>query len=132
MKHLKDERQSILHSPHASMERRHVPRAAITFQLMYSGISTKGALIGDGTAVDVSRHGLSIHGNHPVRVGMELSLLLYLPDGDDPLFVLEANVAWASVNQFGVEFKKLNLREANRLRSFLQARSSLTSWPVGH
>lgn len=132
MKQVRNVRETVIHYPHVSAERRHTARTPITFGLLYSGTSNMGDLIGDGTVVDVSRNGLGIHGNHPVRIGMELSLLLYLPDGDDPLFVLEATVAWATGNRFGVEFKKLNLREANRLRSFLQTRSASTLCPVGH
>jgi hypothetical protein len=134
MKQIKNVRETFIHYhyPHLSVERRHTARTPITFGLLYSGMSNMGELIGDGTVVALSRNGLDIHGNHSVRIGMELSLLLYLPDGDDPLFVLEATVAWATGNRFGVEFKKLNLREANRLRSFLQARSASTSCPIGH
>jgi len=132
MKQLKHARGSVIHHSPGSMERRHSSRVAMTFGLMYSAISKHGALMGDGTVVDISRNGLGIHGNHPVKVGMELSMLLYLPDGDDPLFILEAAVSWVSGNQFGVEFKKVNLRESNRLRSFLLARSASTVWPVGH
>jgi Tfp pilus assembly protein PilZ len=81
--------------------------------------------MGDGTVVDLSEGGLGIRGNHPVKVGMELTMFLYLPDGNDPLFVLETNVAWVSGSLFGVEFKKLSLREGNRLQSFLRAQSVL-------
>ena len=32
----------------------------------------------------------------PVTLGMELTIFLYLPDGQDPLFVMETKVAWAA------------------------------------
>jgi len=132
MKQVKDGSDAVIHHSPRSMERRHSSRLAVTFGLMYSVISANGAMMGDGTVVNISQHGLGIHGNHPVKIGMELSMLLYLPDGDDPLFVLEAAVVWVSGNRFGVEFKKVNLRESNRLRSFLQARSASMTAPVGH
>ena len=132
MKHVKDAREARTHHSPGSMERRQSSRVAMTFSLMYSAVSAHGTLMSDGTVMDLSRNGLGIRGNHPVKVGMELSMLLYLPDGDDPLFVLEAAVAWKSGNRFGVEFKKINLREANRLRSFLHARVDMAMPPIGH
>ncbi len=50
---------------------------------------------------------------------MELVLFLYLPDDETPLFVVAARVAWSTGREFGVEFKKLSLREGARLQSFL-------------
>lgn len=132
MKQLKDATQPVIRSPRVSLERRDVSRIPVAFGLTYSGINNHGSLMADGTAVDLSRDGLSFRGNYPVRVGMELSMLLYLPDGADPLFILEAHVAWTTDNIVGVEFTRLNLREGNRLLSFLRTRSALHMQPVGH
>lgn len=128
MKHLKAEKRSSAHYPHMpqmSAERRHIPRTPVSFGLMYSGISKNDVLMGDGTVIDLSKGGLGIRGNQSVTVGMELTMFLYLPDGNDPLFVLETNVTWSTGNVFGVEFKKLSLREENRLHSFLRTQSVL-------
>lgn len=132
MKELNNTTQSVLHSQQALFERRDVSRIPITFGLMYSGISQHGSLMADGTVTDLSRDGLNFQGNCPVRVGMELSMLLYLPDGADPLFILESRVIWSSQNSVGVEFTKLNLREGNRLLCFLRTHSALQMLPVGH
>jgi hypothetical protein len=87
---------------------------------MYSAQDRSGEiLMGDGMVTDLSHHGLGIRGNTPVTPGMELTIFLYLPDGKDPLFVMEARVAWTSGRRFGVEILKMNLRERNRLRHFL-------------
>ena len=100
--------------------RREQPRAPVDFALMYSAEATEGGvLIGDGTVTDLSRHGLGIRGNAAVQPGMELTLFLYLPDGGDPLFVMEAEVAWSAGHRFGVQMTQMNLREQNRLRNFL-------------
>lgn len=111
----------------SSAERRGSPRLPVSFKLMYSAITRGDVLIGDGTVVDLSKNGLGILGNYPVRTGLELTMFLYLPDGNDPLFVLEANVAWTSGNLFGVEFKKLCLREGNRLQSFLRTQTGIAA-----
>jgi hypothetical protein len=87
---------------------------------MYSSQDAGGeVLIGDGTVTDLSRLGLGIRGNTAVQTGMELTLFLYLPDGQDPLFVMEARVTWSAGHRFGVQITRMNLREQNRLRYFL-------------
>ena len=105
------------------MESRRIPRAPVSFGLMYSGIDGHEVLIGDGSVVNLSKGGLGIRGNQVVRIGMELALFLYLPDGEDPLYFLEARVVWSNGRQFGVEFKKLSLREGSHLHAFLRAQS---------
>jgi hypothetical protein len=125
MKQMKLARETVAHHPHRSIERRGIYRAPVSFGLMYSGLSGDDVLMGDGTVVDLSKGGLGIRGNQSVKVGLELTLFLYLPDGDDPLFVLEARVAWANGRQFGVKFMKLSLREGNRLHTFLRTQAIL-------
>lgn len=107
------------------VNRRERSRAPMEFSLMYSAQNRLGEiLMGDGRVTDLSHLGLSIRGNTVVMPGMELALFLYLPDGKDPLFVMETKVAWTSGHQFGVEIMDMGLREGNRLRHFL--RSTLT------
>jgi hypothetical protein len=81
--------------------------------------------MGDGMVTNLSRRGLGIRGDAAVTPGTELTLFLYLPDGRDPLFVMEAKVMWAVGHQFGVRLLKLNVRELNRLHYFLRANSPL-------
>lgn len=107
-----------------TVNRRQAPRPPVEFGLMYSAQDRSGEIImGDGMVTDLSHHGLGIRGNTPVAPGMELTIFLYLPDGKDPLFVMEARVAWTSGRRFGVEVLKMNLRERNRLHHFLYANS---------
>jgi PilZ domain len=100
--------------------RRQDSRPSVEFGLMYSVQDSSGKiLMGDGMVTDLSPRGLGIRGNVFVTLGMELTIFLYLPDGQDPLFVMEARVAWTSGRRFGVEILKMNLRERTRLRYFL-------------
>lgn len=104
------------------VDRRQAPRPSVEFGLMYSGQDLSGeVLMGDGIVTDLSPAGLGIRGNAAVTPGTELTIFLYLPDGQDPLFVMEASVAWTSGRRFGVEILKMNLRERNRLRYFLHS-----------
>ena len=103
-----------------AVNRRQDPRPPVEFGLMYSAQDRSGEiLMGDGMVTDLSPTGLGIRGNALVTPGMELTIFLYLPDGQDPLFVMEARVAWTSGRRFGVEILKMNLRERTRLRYFL-------------
>jgi hypothetical protein len=103
-----------------AVNRRHDPRTMVEFGLMYSAQDRSGEiLMGDGMVTDLSHTGFGIRGNIPVTSGIELTIFLYLPDGKDPLFVMETRVAWTSGRRFGVEILKMNLRERNRLLYFL-------------
>ena len=105
-----------------TVNRRQASRPPVEFGLMYSAQHRSGEVImGDGMVTDLSHHGLGIRGNTPVATGMELTIFLYLPDGKDPLFVMEARVAWTAGRRFGVEILKMNLRERNRLCHFLSS-----------
>ncbi|MBM2837061.1 MAG: uncharacterized protein HW409_1250 [candidate division NC10 bacterium] len=109
-----------LQSVAEAVNRRQDPRPPVEFGLMYSAQDPSGEiLMGDGMVTDLSHTGLGIRGNALVTPGMELMIFLYLPDGQDPLFVMETRVAWTFGRRFGVEILKMNLRERNRLRYFL-------------
>ena len=109
-----------LQSVAEAVNRRQAPRPPVEFGLMYSAQDRSGEiLMGDGMVTDLSPTGMGIRGNASVTLGMELTIFLYLPDGQDPLFVMEARVAWTSGRRFGVEILKMNLRERTRLRYFL-------------
>lgn len=113
-------------SPHqscGSIERRKGLRTKVSFGLMYSAMSGEDVLIGDGTAIDLSENGLSIRGDIAVQMGMELTVFLYLPDGDEPLFVLEGRVAWSTGTHFGVVLDELCVGDGERMRAFLHTQA---------
>jgi Tfp pilus assembly protein PilZ len=123
MKQMKHSRRSETPYSSHSIERRRMKRTCASFGIMYSGINGDDVLIGDGTAVDLSQGGLGIRGNCRVKVGMELTLFLYLMDEEEPLFVSEAMVAWTAGSLFGVEVKEVTLHDSDRMLSFLRAQS---------
>jgi len=123
MRQIKQLRHSQGRLSRGSIERRKIGRTIVSFGLMYSGFNGEDVLIGDGTVVDLSEGGVGIRGNCPVQVGTELTLFLYLPDEEDPLFILEATVAWSVGSLFGVALKNLSLPEGNRMRVFLHTQS---------
>ena len=127
MKHTRVRSAKSSHRSHTVWNRRVDSRVPVEFGLMYSAQDEQGELImGDGVVVDMSGKGLGLRGNVPVKPGLEMTLFIYVPDGQDPLFVMEARVQWASSHRFGVEILKMNLRERNRLRYFLMMNQSLS------
>jgi len=123
MKHMKHLGLSESSYSSQSIERRRMSRTCASLGLMYSGINGEDVLIGDGSVVDLSEGGLGIRGNCPVNVGLELTLFLYLPNDEEPLFVSEGTVAWTVGSLFGVEFKEVSRRDGDLMRSFLRAQS---------
>ncbi len=122
MRHARVRSVKSLHQARPVCNRRIDLRIPVDFGLMYSAMDEHGELImGDGTVVDLAGNGLGIRGNVLVRPGLEMTLFLYMPDGQDPLFVMETRVAWSAGRRFGVEILKMNLRERNRLRYFLSS-----------
>lgn len=124
MKQMKSPQHVLGHAV-APLGQRTTARVPTTFGLMYSALDKTEVLIGDGMVVDLSRGGLGIRGNRPVRAGLEVTLFLYLPDGEDPLFVLAARVAWSKGRHFGVQFTRLSQCEGKRLQAFLLAQGRL-------
>ncbi len=126
MKQLRGRTQKPLCGTAHAYNRRETDRLPIEFSLMYSAEDSKRELIiGDGRVADLSRNGLGIRGTTTVTPGMELTLFFYLPDGQDPLFVVEARVAWSAGHRFGVHLLKMNMRALNRLHYFLRVNRPL-------
>ncbi len=97
---------------------RHCPSTPVC--LMYSGWDKGEMIIGDGVVVDLSGKGLGLYGDYPVRLDMELTVFVYFPDADEPLFTSAARVVWVSGRRFGVELVGIEARERNRLLRFLK------------
>ena len=123
MRQMKQQRHSEGRHYQRSIERRKMLRTRVYLGIMYYGFNEEDVLIGDGTVVDLSEGGVCIRGNCAVQVGMDLTLFLYLADEEDPLFILEATVAWTTGLLFGVALKDLSLQEGDRMRAFLHTQS---------
>lgn len=102
-------------------ERRGIDRTPLSFGLMYSGLNETDMIMGNGTVVDMSHGGLGVRGNQPVKVGMDLTLFLSLPDGKDPRFVIQAQVAWVNEHRFGLRPQHSPTKLEHRLQRFLQS-----------
>jgi len=99
--------------------RRGTERVPAQFSLMYSGMSDGRMLIGNGVVSNVSKAGIGILGNHPVKHGMDLSLFIDLPGIEEPICIAETRVSWVSGRRFGVEMLAPKLEVQNALRFYV-------------
>jgi len=112
-------RQQFFNNP--ASERRGINRIPLSFSLIYSGTHETNAILGNGTVVDMSREGLGIRGDQPVASGMDLTLLLSLSDKKNPLFVIQARVAWVNEHRFGLSPHHNQAASAPGLQRFLRS-----------
>ena len=96
--------------------RRGTERVPTQFSLMYSGTCDGRMLIDSGIVRNVSESGIGIHGNHTVKLGMDLSLFIELPGVEEPVCIAESRVSWVSGRRFGVEVIAPKLEAQNELR----------------
>lgn len=99
--------------------RRRTERVPTQFSLMYSGMHDGQMLIGNGIVRNVSEAGIGIHGNHIVKLGMDLSLFIDLPGVEEPICIAESRVSWVSGRRFGVEMSTPKLEVQNELRFYV-------------
>ena len=99
--------------------RRGTERVPAQFSLMYSGMSDGRMLIGNGVVSNVSKAGIGILGNHPVKHGMDLSLFIDLPGIEEPICIAETRVSWVSGRRFGVEMIAARLDVQHELQFYV-------------
>ena len=75
-------------------------------------------IMAKGLVADVSREGLRIESQDPVRIGMRLALVLYLSHDQDPVMIEDATVQWANGTHFGVKFVKWSQNAEVKLNNF--------------
>jgi len=76
-------------------------------------------VIGNGVVANISQFGIGIHGNHIVKLGMDLSLFVDLPGVEEPMCIAESRVCWMSGRRFGVEVIAPKVEVQNQLRFYV-------------
>ena len=99
--------------------RRRTERVPTRFSLMYSGMCDGRMVIGNGVVANISQFGIGIHGNHIVKLGMDLSLFVDLPGVEEPMCIAESRVSWVSGRRFGVEVIAPKIEVQNQLRFYV-------------
>ena len=99
--------------------RRATERVPAQFSLMYTGMCEGRMIIGSGVVSNISTSGIGIHGNHVLKLGMDLSLFIDLPGVEEPVCIAESRVSWVSGRRFGVEVIAPQLETQNQLRFYV-------------
>ncbi|HKP01452.1 MAG TPA: PilZ domain-containing protein [Nitrospiraceae bacterium] len=103
------------------VNRRFAPRVYSQFPVPISIIYRGQDSAGEGIVQEVSRMGCRILGsNDSMVVGKTLSVRLSLATSQQSLFIGRATVKWVKGLEFGLAFKQLPPREADRLEHLLE------------
>jgi hypothetical protein len=114
-----------------TQDRRKEPRFPVRLPVVYWG----DEFLGEGTAVELSRHGLLLIGNYLAVTGTGVRLMLTLPHDPTPLGVTRAVVRWVKGLEVGMELLALPDIDRARLDTFLVTLSQdreavcVTGWP---
>ncbi|MEQ1794777.1 MAG: hypothetical protein ABL970_11350 [Nitrospira sp.] len=73
------------------------------FTLSYSGMDGSRMVMGDGLILGLSEGAMLIAGDARVQPGMELALMVALPESDDHLCFAGAHVSWTEGSSFGID-----------------------------
>jgi hypothetical protein len=85
----------------AHTDKRRTPRTPLACAAYYSD----GAFHASGMTENLTDNGGCLHGTEPVKVGMELIVLL-IPPAHKALLVKKATVRWVKDSMFGVELNE--------------------------
>ncbi|HET8579852.1 MAG TPA: PilZ domain-containing protein [Nitrospiraceae bacterium] len=101
------------------MDRRQSPRFRVHFQGSFT-IEREDPVAGEGTVVDLSLGGCRVESELRVPTRIDLELLIYVPDVEEPIRIGWAPVQWARDHDFGVKFARVAPDQQKRLRRVLQ------------
>lgn len=78
-------------------------------------------VVGTGKVCDLSVKGWRIEGDKPVRVGMRLTLRVFLPDQPKAIEIEGVIVQWVKDGVFGLENVGVNAAAEARIRKFVDS-----------
>lgn|SRR5512146_237514 len=110
------------HSPksaHAPLDRRYAERVPIHYRVIYNGVAGARLVKTEGSLRDLSKTGCKVLGTILPAVGCNLTITLYLEDGQAPMCLADATVSWISGSVFAVRFPKLTAEERKRIQEVI-------------
>ena len=81
---------------------------------------SSGEVEGDATVTNISTAGCRAESDINLAEGLEVQLMLQLPDQSPPIKIERASVRWVSDNAFGLSFILFFPSERARLRAFIE------------
>lgn len=73
----------------------------------------------EGTLCDLSKSGCRIFSLRPPRKATQITLILHLPDGKPPLYLIGTTVRHVRGYEFGAEFLPLTSEERRRIQAII-------------
>jgi hypothetical protein len=112
---------------------RYCERVHAQFPVVFAG----EAYVGEGTVLNLSVPGCSIHSRNPIQPGSYLEMRMLVPNTTPPLRVGLAKVRWCEGRRFGVEFIQMPGEDQVRLGRLVKneiplATVSLSAGSKGH
>lgn len=102
------------------MDRRGAERAPMDCPVRFTSEERLGdATKAEGTLRDLSKTGCKIFSLEPPAHGSQITLVLFLPDGEPPMYLLGTIVRHVRGPEFGAEFLPLTPAERRRLQAII-------------
>ena len=98
------------------MKLRKYGRIAVELPASFSGASFRAP----GVIVDISLTGCRVSSEVKVQKDEFLGLLIEIPGYENPLYISQAIIRWASAREFGLEFIQMELNDRQRLHEVVQ------------
>ncbi len=81
---------------------------------------SSGEIEGEGTITNISTSGCRAESDINMAEGLDVQIIIFLPDQSPPVNVERASVRWVSGNAFGLSFILFFPSEQARLRKFIE------------
>ncbi len=106
----------------STMIAHHETDARQNLGVCYSGMDNGRFVLGDGTIAATSAHTMQIDGDCPVKPGMELALMVAIPDSDDHLYLVGGQVSSSTSHSFEVDLRRVPEATREHLATLMQHR----------
>jgi PilZ domain len=103
-----------------SAENEHKIRKARRVELRCTVRFYSGEIEGDGTITNISTSGCRAESDINMAGGLDVQILIHLPDQSPPVKVERASVRWVSDNAFGLSFMLFFPSERARIHTFIE------------
>jgi hypothetical protein len=81
---------------------------------------SSGEIEGEGTITNISTSGCRAESDINMAEGLDVQVIIFLPDQSPPVKVERASVRWVSGDAFGLSFILFFPSERARLRTFIE------------
>ena len=81
---------------------------------------SSGEIEGEGTITNISTSGCRAESDINMAEGLDVQIIIFLPDQSPPVKIERASVRWVSSDAFGLSFILFFPSERARLRTFIE------------